>query len=120
MKKLFAVLLILAGCAAGQAIKTQQTPKPSKGQYTAADIKPESSHGGRYQIFFSPHARADVFLLDTETGKIWHPVTISNARDSNLKSAAPEVWIYQERIDNEQEFDVWLTLHQPPPVVTPQ
>jgi hypothetical protein len=119
MKKLFAVLLILAGYAVGQTTKTQQAPKPSKGQYTTADITPERSHAGRYQIFFSPHARADVYLLDTETGKIWHPVTISNAKDANL-NAAPEVWLYQDRIDSEQEFDVWQALHQPPKPAPPQ
>lgn len=114
MKRLVAVLLIMSGCAVGQATKTQQAPKPSKGQYTAADIKPESGHAGRYQIFFSPHARADVYLVDTETGRIWKPVTITNATDPILGSA-PEVWVYQDRIDSAPEFGVWLALHQLPP-----
>jgi len=28
----------------------------------------------RYQLFFSPHARADTYLVDTETGKVWQQV----------------------------------------------
>jgi hypothetical protein len=96
MKKLFAVVLILAAYAVGQTAKAPQsakTPKPS--QEVSA---PQVSHVGRYQLFFSPHARADVYLVDTETGQVWKPITITNARDTNLKSSAPEVWVYQDRI----------------------
>jgi hypothetical protein len=117
MKKIFAVVLILAGYAIGQAAKppqTAKTPKPSVGA-----VAPQGSHVGRYQLFFSPHARADVYLVDTETGKIWKPITIGNAKDTNLKSE-PEVWVYQDRIDNEKEFDVWIAFHKlPPPAATP-
>jgi hypothetical protein len=108
MKKLFAVVLILAGCAVGQTAKAPQTKTTPKAEATP------QTHVGRYQLFFSPHARADVYLVDTETGQIWKPITITNARDTNLKSSAPEVWVYQERVDNEQEFDVWMALHAPP------
>lgn len=102
------------------AVATAQTAKelqPAKQPTAAAAAQ---SHVGRYQIFFSPLARADVYLLDTETGKIWKPITITNAKDTNLR-AAPEVWVYQERIDSEGEFDLWMMTHkapadtQPPP-----
>lgn len=109
MKKLLAVVLILAGYAIGQAARTPSAPKPSG-----------TEHPGRYQIFFSPHARADAYLVDTETGKIWRPVTITNAKDTNLKGAAPEIWLYQERVDNEQEFDTWSAFHNPPAAPAPQ
>jgi hypothetical protein len=112
MKKVFAVVLILAGYAIGQAIKA-----PAKA--SAETSMPQSGHVGRYQIFFSPHARADVYLVDTETGQIWKPVTITNAKDTNMKSAAPEVWLYQDRINNATEFNVWMAFHQATPAATP-
>ena len=104
MKRILALTLILGGYAVGQGAKAPQLPKA-----------PESSHAGRYQIFFSPPARADVYLLDTETGQIWRPVTITNAKDRNLKSTSVEIWLYQDRIDSEAAFDAWMLLHQPPP-----
>jgi hypothetical protein len=114
MKKLFAVALIVVACAIGQ---TAKAPQPAK-QPTAGTAA--QNHVGRYQIFFSPHARADVYLLDTETGQIWRPITITNARDVNLKSGAPEIWMFQDRVDNAQEFGIWSSFHQPPaPATTP-
>lgn len=29
---------------------------------------------GRFQIYYSPIVRADTFLLDTQTGKVWQMV----------------------------------------------
>jgi hypothetical protein len=112
MKKLAVVfvVLVVAACAIAQ---TAKAPQPAK-QPTAA---PPQSHVGKYQLFFSPHARADVYLVDTETGRIWKPITITNAKDSNLKSA-PEVWVYQERVDSERDFDIWMAIHTPPPPAT--
>jgi hypothetical protein len=72
---------------------------------------------GKYQLFFSPFARADVNLVDTETGKIWKPITTTNAKDTNFQSA-PEVWIYQERVDSERDFDVWMAMHARPTAAT--
>ncbi|MGB7585706.1 MAG: hypothetical protein WBM11_12735 [Terriglobales bacterium] len=118
MKKVLVVVLILAAYAIGQAPKSPvaKTPKVPIAQAETGAI--QTSHVGRYQMFFSPHARADVYLVDTETGKIWKPITITNATDTNLKGA-PEVWVYQDRVDNEPEFNVWMLLHQPPASATP-
>jgi hypothetical protein len=106
--KVLAIVVIMAGCAVGQATKA---PEPQK------NLAAESRQAGRFQIFFSPHARADVYLLDTETGKIWRPVTITNAQDSNLKTP-PEVWLYQDRIDDIQQFNTWTLRHPSTPVPT--
>lgn len=57
---------------------------------------------GRYQLFFGPHARADIFLVDTATGKIW-----SNIQYTNLVGK-PTVWLYQDRIDSKEEKYKWL------------
>lgn len=116
MKKILAVVLILAGYAIGQATKAPQAAKSPKPPAEAI----QSNHVGRYQIFFSPHARADVYLVDTETGQIWKPITVSNAKDDNFKTP-PELWVYQDRVDNEKEFDRWMAFHPaPPPPTTPQ
>jgi hypothetical protein len=125
MKMFKALLVLIAACtltltAAAQLSSTpqSQTAKSGKGQYSPATVMAsESSKPGRYQLFFSPHARADVYLLDTETGRIWHPVTVSNAQDTNLK-AAPQIWIYEDRIDNEQQFDIWSASHKSLPTTT--
>jgi len=108
MRKLVGVVsvFVLVACAIAQ---TAKTPQPAK-QPTTAAAAPAQSHVGKYQLFFSPHARADVYLVDTETGKIWKPITITNAKDTNLQSA-PEVWVYQERIDNERDFEIWMAMH---------
>jgi hypothetical protein len=115
MKKLVVVVvaLVVAACAIAQ---TAKAPQPAK-QPTAVTAAPPQSHVGKYQLFFSPHARADVYLVDTETGKIWKPITITNAKDTNLQSP-PEVWVYQERVDSERDFDNWMAMHPPPAAAT--
>jgi len=114
MKKLFAVaVLVLALCAIAQVAKAPQASKPPA-------VAAQANHVGKYEMFFSPHARADVYLVDTETGQLWRPITISNASDTNFKGKAPEVWVYQERIDSEQDFDTWMAFHkQSTPATTP-
>lgn len=49
---------------------------------------------GRYVIFFSPHARADAFLVDTHTGKTWELVRYS------YLDGEPRAWVLVDRIDN--------------------
>jgi hypothetical protein len=114
MKKLVVVIVfVVVACAIAQTAKAPQQSKIP----TAVAAAPAQSHVGKYQLFFSPHARADVYLVDTETGKIWKPITITNAKDTNFQSA-PEVWVYQERIDSERDFDVWMAMHAPPAAAT--
>lgn len=115
MKKVLLIVLILTGYAVGQATTKASAPKTPQ-----APPKPsteEADHVGRYQLFFSPHARADVYLVDTETGRIWKPMIVNNASDDNFKTP-PEVWVYQYRIDSGTDFDVWMGLHQPPAKTT--
>ena len=102
MRKLVFVVVTFATVSWATA-QSAKVPQPSQAQ----------THVGRYQLFFSPHARADVYLIDTETGRIWKPITITNARDTNLKSA-PELWVYQERVDSAQDFDKWMSAHTLP------
>ena len=100
MKHVMLTLLLLSGICAFTADQNSDSAKTAT-----------PSHVGRYQLYFGPHARADIYLVDTETGKIWTPITIENKLDINLKRA-PEVWIYQERVDNQREFDIWSLAHK--------
>ena len=58
---------------------------------------------GRYQIVMRDGVRADTFLLDTETGRVWKPVTITNVKGE------PEIWRIADRVDTAADFDAWQT-----------
>lgn len=72
---------------------------------TSNQTTPSNVSHGRYQIVFGPFARADVYLLDSETGKIWHPVTFTDV------AGGPEVWMPQDKIDNSQQLEIWSIQH---------
>jgi hypothetical protein len=61
---------------------------------------PEPLIPGRYQIVFNPNMRADTFLLDTATGRVWQFVQISDLKTQ------PMVWMYRWRVDNDNEMAV--------------
>jgi len=47
---------------------------------------------GRFQIYFGPFARADAYLLDSETGRVWVSVIMpdgSGAWQEQSKFASP-------------------------------
>jgi len=75
--------------------------------FTAASIsfagQKTEAEEGRFQIFFSPHARADAYLVDTKTGKVWTSVKYTDVQGQ------PTVWIYQDRIDSKEDFMNWLS-----------
>jgi hypothetical protein len=76
-KRIAFVIVLLAAFALGQT----KTAKPTN-PVPVAQQSASATQVGRYQLFFSPLARADVYLVDTETGRIWKPITISNAKES--------------------------------------
>lgn len=59
----------------------------------------------RYTIFFSPHVERDIFLLDTQEGRVWQFVTITNLNDE------PQAWKYVERVDNISEDIAFANRH---------
>ena len=68
---------------------------------TSADASAQESRSdlfsqqpGRYQIVMNPQVRADTFLLDTATGKIWQMAKLTDMKGE------PVVWQYMERLDN--------------------
>lgn len=82
----FAALLTLG--SANAAEETRPTPRAPE-QY------------GRYVITFSPFARADTFLLDTETGKVWQLTKFTDLEGE------PLVFKYLERVDSEAKLTEW-------------
>jgi hypothetical protein len=60
---------------------------------------------GRYQIVFSPHVRADTFLLDSQTGRIWMQVKMTAFEND------PIAWELQDRIEDAESYRAWAS-HQ--------
>ena len=65
------------------------------------------SGAGRFQIVFSPNARADTFMIDTQTGKVWQFVTYVDLEGD------PHVWQSVPRLDSAQDLGVWFTTQSP-------
>lgn len=102
---------LLLFCALGSA----QTKAPARASsktevkptldFTKAQPQPISATG-RYQIFFSPNVRADTFLVDTSTGRIWRMAEFS---DISMK---PTAWVMEDRLDSNEELSAWLNMKQ--------
>jgi hypothetical protein len=56
----------------------------------------------RYQIVISPHLRADTFLLDTTTGRVWTPTQYTSYEGD------PKAWSVVPRLDNREAERTWL------------
>jgi len=56
---------------------------------------------GQYQIVMRDGVRADTFLLDTHTGRVWKPFAFTALKGE------PEVWILQQRLDSEEARTDW-------------
>jgi hypothetical protein len=101
MKNLWLIvgLLCCGTCVSAQTPNKAPASNPS----TANHIS------GRYQLFFSPHARADQYLVDTETGRVWEKVSYTDLVGD------PEIWLALPRIDGDIEFSEWLKTQQAKP-----
>lgn len=60
---------------------------------------------GRYQILYSPNARADTFMLDTSTGRVWQFVTYIDL------DGDPHAWRLLSRIDGLQDLADFYAAH---------
>jgi hypothetical protein len=69
---------------------------------------PHATTTGRYQIVFSPHVRADAFLLDTETGRTWQWVQYTDV------PGTPTVWTIRQRFDSPAELAAWYIRENTP------
>jgi hypothetical protein len=64
---------------------------------------------GRYQIVLNPEIRADKYLIDTQTGRLWRYVVYTDLLGE------PGVWQIQDRVDNAQELQTWFQSNRPKP-----
>lgn len=78
----------------GYAIQAQQTTPRAPVQRAADSAK--------YQIFFGPFARADAYLVNTDSGLVWRSTTFTYLEGD------PEAWMPTPRIDNNEELTKWL------------
>ena len=86
--------LPLAGALVVRA-QAPRSPSPSSPQAV-----------GRYQIVINPQARADTFMLDTETGRIWQLTKYTDLEGD------PTIWELQDRANSLDELLAWGKLHK--------
>jgi hypothetical protein len=90
--------LALFACVTTLALGQTAQTAPKKPIVPTTQATPAT---GRYQIVMNPNARADTFLLDTQTGMVWHRVPITDVENN------PSIWMPEDRVDSEQEFLEW-------------
>jgi hypothetical protein len=71
----------------------------------ACDWSTSEHPAGRFQIFYSPHAARDTFLLDTETGRVWQLTGFS------YLDGEPVAWDLMTRIDNKEDLGRFIQEH---------
>src|ERR1700730_401027 len=91
MKALACIVALLL--LSGAVIFAQTKTSPSSSQATLVP--------GRYQIVMHPTIRADAYLLDTQTGRVWHRVQFTDV------DGKPDVWVIQDRTDSPDELSQW-------------
>ena len=57
-----------------------------------------SQQPGRYQIVINPQARADTFLLDTATGRVWQLIIYGDL------NGEPPAWQLMKRVDSDLDL----------------
>jgi hypothetical protein len=110
MAHMFRIVCLLAGLAFATCAAAQE-PR--------SDLF--SQQPGRYQIVINPQVRADTFLLDTATGRVWQLVKFT---DINATA-----WQIMKRLDSELDLvkligEQGIKTKEPepvslPPIVTP-
>ena len=93
MKRAF-FALVIAGATPVPTF-AQSVPMPHN---TVNDFWPSGQNGeGRFRIFFSPHVRADTFLVDTQTGRVWRLTQFTGL------NGEPAAWVPMSRLDNPED-----------------
>lgn len=64
-------------------------------------VNQSPAQNGRYQIVINQNARADTFLVDTQTGRVWGRVQISDV------AGQPSIWKYEDKIDDAKQLKEW-------------
>lgn len=95
-------VILIASIIIGGAIVISPHVRPRAAQKTLPPAAPEL---GRYTIVFSPHVRADTYLLDTKTGTVWQPTKYTDVINE------PTVWSREARADSTAELVGILNRH---------
>lgn len=95
-------VLVLAATGLGCNQQPQVTPVSA-----AAPARPQ-----RYQVFFSPHVRADTFLVDTQKGRVWVLTKFTDI--PNEPSAFDEVDVIDNTGDVGMPFSEFLRIYASP------
>lgn len=74
--------------------------------YSATAQQSASTSSARFQIFLNPNVRADTFLVDTNTGRVWRLTTFKDIEDN------PTVWISMDRIDDDKQLMNFVRSHK--------
>lgn len=103
----FALLLLIAFVMTGCGNQSSQAPASdtTKNKWETAPVPAPTTSAQaypRYQIVFSPHLRADTFLLDTQKGRIWKSVKFSDVPEQ------PDTWDEMDIIDSQGEIGMTL------------
>lgn len=100
------VLIVAAVLSSGTFVQITKAEDPDA---------PVASQSGRFQIIMNPHVRADTFLLDTQTGRIWQ-----RAQYSEL-NGDPDAWVIMDRLDDADQMMAWARRKgvKPTPVPAP-
>lgn len=97
-KLLLALLLPIILALVGTAAAADIPPAWAKKQTASAQTSQ------RYQIFFSPLNAMDVYLLDTQTGRVWIPTIFTDIKGT------PTVWSEMDRVDNPPWLKLGMTI----------
>ena len=98
MRRTLLALIIASGVPALAFAQSAPEPRPTVGDFWPSD----QNGGGRFRIVFSPHARADTFLLDTQTGRVWQLMGLNGE---------PTAWAPMTRLDNSQDQAAFARAH---------
>jgi hypothetical protein len=100
--------LVIAGVIIVLVALLQHSPD-AIGQTSGPQIQSNSgSASGRYQLVINPQVRADTFLLDTATGRIWTKVQYTDLKGQ------PTVWRPEDRVNSDAEFVAWARQFKEP------
>ncbi len=100
MRRTLLALIIASGSPVLALAQSAPAPAPHP---TVSDFWPSDQNGaGRFRIFFSPHARADTFLLDTQTGRVWQLKGLNGE---------PAAWAPMTRLDNSEDQAAFARSH---------
>jgi hypothetical protein len=105
--KLTTISLALLLCLLG--IVYAQNARPAAPQVIQSSAQVPTGNAGRYQIVMSSLARADAFLLDTQTGKVWQWTQFTDIENE------PNAWVPKLRFDSDQEMYRWALTQKKKP-----